>query len=176
MNKLKKVFISGPESSGKSTLTEQLANHYQADYIPEYARTYIKNLNRKYRYEDVILIAEKQIKDIEYHKSENHSGFIFFDTGLIITKVWFDYVFGKIPDFLEKALIKNIPDCCLLCYPDLPWEKDSVRENGGKIRFELFERYKCEAEKYNYKYFIIKGSGDDRLKAAVKYLSSAYCL
>lgn len=176
MSNIKKIVITGPESSGKSTLTEQLAIYYNSEFIPEYARTYIEKLNRKYLFEDVVRIAERQIKDFNKQILNTKSGFIFFDTGLIITKVWFEYVFGEVPDFLEEALMKNIPDCCLLCYPDLPWKKDSVRENGGKIRFELFNRYKAELEKYNYKYFIIKGSGDTRLNIAKKHLSSAYCL
>ena len=176
MNQIKKIVISGPESSGKSTLTKQLAEYCKAEFIPEFARTYIEKLNRKYQYKDVEFIAKQQIKDFERFENSNKSSYVFYDTGLIITKVWFDYVFGKVPIFLENALKRFIPDCCLLCYPDLPWEKDSVRENGGEIRFELFERYKTEIEKYHYKYFIIKGSGDARLNTAIKYLSSAYCL
>ncbi|NPA69033.1 MAG: ATP-binding protein [Chlorobi bacterium] len=173
---MKKVVITGPESSGKSTLTKELAGFYGALFFPEYARIYVENLNRKYTYADVEYIAERQIKTLSgnyYGKTENY---VFFDTGLIITKLWFEIVFKKVPDYLLEA-IENIKiDCYLLCSPDLPWIPDNVRENGGEERMILFEKYKSELENYGFKYFIIKGKGSERLSCATRYLSSAYCL
>ncbi|RLD81558.1 MAG: ATPase, partial [Bacteroidetes bacterium] len=60
--KAKRIIITGPESTGKSTLSKQLANYYQTIYLPEYARTYIENLNRHYNYNDLVKIAKMQIK------------------------------------------------------------------------------------------------------------------
>jgi len=167
--------ITGPESSGKSSLTKELATWFKSDYYTEYARTYIENLNREYTYDDVVLIAKHQIRELK-KDPENESKFIFYDTGLIITKIWFEYVFNKVPDFLLKALKEIKIDCYLLCYPDLPWRPDKVRENGGDIRFELFEKYRSEIEKYKIKYFIIRNMGKQRFESAKEYLSSAYCL
>jgi len=167
--------ITGPESSGKSSLTKELATWFKSDYYTEYARTYIENLNREYTYDDVVSIAKHQIKELK-KDPENESKFIFYDTGLIITKIWFEYVFNKVPDFLLKALKEIKIDCYLLCYPDLPWRPDKVRENGGDIRFELFEKYRSEIEKYKIKYFIIRNMGKQRFESAKEYLSSAYCL
>jgi len=176
-NRIKKVVISGPESSGKSTLTKELAEHFKSNYYPEYARTYIETLKHQYTYNDVILIAKHQIKELStISLQKNKSGFIFYDTGLIITKIWFEYVFNKIPDFLIKFLDEIKIDCYLLCYPDLPWTPDNVRENKGAVRFELFEKYKSEIENYGINYFIIRNKGKQRFLSAKDYLSSAYCL
>ena len=60
-----KVGIIGPESSGKSTLAQYLANRYKGTYVPEYAREYVEHLNRPYTYEDVESIAQYQIKELE---------------------------------------------------------------------------------------------------------------
>lgn len=175
-NQIKKIVITGPESSGKSVLTKKLADNFNTIYYSEYAREYIENLTRKYTYNDVVLIAKHQTEELLFTDSKNANRFIFYDTGLIITKVWFEYVFNKVPDFLLKALEEIKIDLYLLCYPDLLWKSDNVRENGGKIRFELFDKYKQEIEKYKINYFIIRNKGKQRFLSAKEYLSSAYCL
>jgi len=175
-NKIKKIVISGPESSGKSTLTKELAEYFESDYYPEYAREYVENLTEKYTYNDVVLIAKHQIEELSKTNFKKANRFVFYDTGLIITKVWFEYVFKKVPDFLLKSLTEIKIDCYLLCYPDLAWKSDNVRENGGVFRVELFEKYKSEIEKYKINYFIIRKNGIQRFLSAKEYLSSAYCL
>ncbi len=173
---MKRVVITGPESSGKTTLTKELADYFQSKYYPEYARTYVESLNREYTYEDVKKIARQQIIELTEPQTDYTGKFIFYDTGLIITKIWFEYKFNSVPDFLLEALKTVKIDCWLLCYPDLPWKEDSVRENGGEKRFELFERYKHEAENYKFNWFIIRNKEKQRFLSAEKYLSSAYCL
>ncbi len=175
-NSVKKIVITGPESSGKSTLVKELAAYYNTKYYPEYARTYTENLSRKYHFEDLVHIAKRQIKELSDTNIDKANRFIFYDTGLIITKIWFELVFKTVPDFLIKSLEEIKIDAYLLCYPDLVWQADKVRENSGSMRFKLFDRYRQEIQNYKCKYFIIKGKGLARFSAAQKYLSSAYCL
>ena len=62
-----KVAILGPESTGKSSLAKSLAEHFNTDWVPEYAREYVENLAGTYTYEDVCTIAKKQIEqEIKY--------------------------------------------------------------------------------------------------------------
>jgi len=173
---MKKIVLTGPESTGKSTLSTQLSTYYNTKQFPEFARDYVENIKRKYTYEDLIIIAEKQIQIFNSIHNENEKGIVFFDTGLIITKIWFQEVYNKVPEFVEKAIKTIKIDLYLLCYPDIKWIKDSVRENGGNKRVELFDKYKDELEKNKFNYFIIKGNRDERFLSAQKYLSSAYCL
>ena len=154
-----KVGIIGPESTGKSTLSAFLAHRYKGVLIPEYAREYMEHLapNYNYTYEDVVAIAQQQIQEMEQlHQTFSKKDIvIFFDTELIITKVWFEYKYGKVPDFLVRALHQYPMDTYLLCYPDMPWQPDPVRENPN-IREYLFDWYEREIHALNIPYYIIK--------------------
>ena len=161
-----RIAITGPESSGKTTLAKQLADRFDGQYIPEYAREYVETLNRPYTYEDVEHIAKTQVSQYQETKSASQQLF-FFDTWLLITKVWFNWVYGKTPDWLEDRIRECPIDLFLLCSPDLPWEADPVRENGGENRVKLFEQYLKELHHYGFKFVLVSGSGNSRLANAV---------
>lgn len=160
-----KVVITGAESTGKSTLTEALADHYQGKAIPELARGYIEKLNRDYTYADVEEIAHLQIKQFESIDKEE---IVFYDTWLILTKVWFDFVYGKHPDWLHGAILESNIDLFLICDTDIPWEPDPVRENGGENREILQKIYISELQNYGFPYQIVSGNGEQRIKNAIQ--------
>lgn len=163
------IAVTGPESTGKTMLCEKLARYYGTTYIPEYARDYILKLNRPYNYDDVLHIAEKQLELVNEYAKEARN-FLFYDTWLIITKVWFDVVFGHYPQWIGRKLVEHKIDLYLLCAPDIPWEPDPVRENGGKMREVLFRRYLTELNYYHCKYHII--SGENRSNQAIKQIDN----
>ncbi len=163
------IVITGAESTGKSVLTEALAKYYNVPFIPEIARDYIENLDRKYNYPDVETIARKQI-DLLNQLSNSGIPYLFIDTWLIITKIWFEFVFHKIPDWLETEILNTKIDLFLVCNIDLPWVPDPVRENGGQKRELLHYKYIEEIEKYNFKYQIVSGQNEKRLNNAINYL------
>ena len=166
-NKQIRIAVTGPESTGKTTLTKQLADIFNGRIVPEYAREYVEKLPDHYTFNDVENIAKMQVT--QYMDTLNcPEKIIFFDTWLIITKVWFNWVFGNVPIWLEDK-IKICPiDLFLLCHPDLPWEADPVRENGGENRMKLFDQYRVELKHYNFNFVEISGSGNDRLDKAIK--------
>lgn len=170
-NKQIRIAVTGPESTGKTTLAKQLAEFYNGLYISEFAREYVETLPRHYTYDDVETIALKQLE--QYQSTKSGSGqMFFFDTWLIITKVWFNWVFQRTPDWLENQIQECKIDLFLLCRPDLPWEADSVRENGGENRLKLFEQYRNELNHYGFKYVEIVGSGNARLQLAIAAINS----
>lgn len=137
-----KVAIIGPESTGKTTLAQQLAKQYDAIFVPEYAREYVEALNRPYTYDDVCAIARHQIAQMKQYTEDRSDKIVIYDTELIITRVWFDYCYGSTPHRVLEAMEHYKPDVYLLMYPDLAWVDDPVRENGGDaIRLELYNRY-----------------------------------
>ena len=171
MKQLTKIVLTGPESVGKSTLTMQLSKSYRAPFVSEIARKYIEDLNRPYELEDVLNIAKLQIKEEEKHCS-NQKGLLFLDTDLIVTKIWLKRVYNFVPDWIDEYLISQPASLHLLCYPDLPWVYDPVRENP-ESRLELFNEYKTEIEKLDIQYSVILGENKERfnnaLKSVIKY-------
>jgi nicotinamide riboside kinase len=168
-NKQKIIVITGAESTGKSALTGFLAGHYKAPYIQEFARSYIEQLNRKYTYEDVELIARKQVEQLEEMK-KIYTQFIFVDTWLIITKIWFEEVFKNVPEWIEAEIKKTTIDLFLVCDTDLPWIPDQVRENGGERRIYLQNQYIENIRNYGFKYTIVKGENHERFLNALSVL------
>lgn len=154
-----KVGIIGPESTGKSTLSHYLAKRYDGLLIPEYARIYLEERASECAYaytrEDVLEIAEHQVAQLRVLSEQD--GIAFFDTELIITKVWLLHKYGECPAFIEEALHAYPMDVYLLCYPDLEWEPDPVRENPN-IREYLFDWYEREIQALGVPYYIVRHS------------------
>ena len=161
------VGIIGPESTGKSTLAKELAEQFHGIYVPEYAREYIESKvesqkskaerekAKEVTREELCEIARHQIEEIEAVRIQN-SEFSFFDTELIVTKVWFEYAFGRVPEWLEEAILRYPMNMYLLTAPDIPWIPDPTRYNGSDaMRQELFERYESEIQALDIPYFII---------------------
>jgi nicotinamide riboside kinase len=170
MEKPLRIAIVGPESTGKSILTRELAQHYHASFVPEFAREYLEQLGRKYTYEDVLYIAEQQLlleKKVEQRVS---SSYIFYDTTLLTIKIWFDVVFGKAPDSIVQAMEEDKFDRYLLMDIDMPWKPDPLREHPH-FRKELLQLHIDELDRMGAKYFIIRGTGIRRTECALKSLS-----
>ena len=164
-----RIAITGPESTGKTELSKSLSNHYKAVWIPEFARDYINKLNSNYTYNDVVIIAKRQIE--QYKQSQTQSKFIFFDTWLIITKIWFKEVYGKHPNWLDESLREYPIDLFLVCNTDIEWVFDSVRENEDS-RDYLLHQYIKEIENLNIPYRLISGKDDKRRQNAIEAIEA----
>ncbi|WP_375580929.1 ATP-binding protein [Marivirga tractuosa] len=162
---MKKIAIIGPESTGKSTLTKRLADHFKEPFVPEYGRKYLEETAAQYEKSDLLKISEGMI-DAEKKAAKNANQFLFCDTDLIMMKVWYEVKYGECHSFILEKLEQKPYDYYFLCTPDLPWEADPLRENPN-IREELFERYQKELEDYGFEYSVISGK-EGRLEKAVE--------
>jgi len=147
-------------------ITRHLANHYNTVYVPEYSREYVEKLQRKYRLDDVIHIAQKQI-ELEKELQGRANQILFYDTFLIITKIWLQVVFQIVPAWLEDYIRHGEWDLFLLCNYDIPWEEDPVRENPGDMRIKLFDMYRDEISRLGIPCKIISGTGEERYSNAL---------
>ena len=175
-NNIKRVVITGPESTGKSTLCEQLAAHYNTVWVKEYAREYLELNGTDYGFEDLYAIAEGQIAREEKAVSElqirEASTFnfppVFIDTDLYVMKVWSEFVFNKCDNKILTQIAHRTYDLYLLCNVDLPWVKDGLREYPDLItREKLFHYYKEEMAEQHAPWVIITGNYEERLQHAV---------
>ena len=174
---MKKVAIIGPESTGKSTLCEQLAQHYNCLWCPEFAREYLLTHGMKYNYEDLLVIAKGQLAlEDEYTQmylnsqlTTQDSRLVFIDTEMYVMKVWCEFVFGKCHRFILDQIVERKYDLYLLCNTDLIWTKDELREYPDlKTRQILFLIYKDIMINQSTPWVEIGGTPEERLQKAIR--------
>jgi NadR type nicotinamide-nucleotide adenylyltransferase len=169
LSKPVKIAITGPESTGKSVISQQLADHYTTVWVPEYARVYLLQIERSYNYDDILQIAKGQTES-EKAFEPIAKGLMFTDTELLVTKIWCEVKFGKCHQWIEENFRKQDYDLYLLMDIDLPWEYDPMREHPDRREF-LFNLYKKELEKTGMNYRIVSGVGEERLKNAINFVN-----
>lgn len=164
-----KVGIIGPESTGKTALARRLAAEYKTLWVPEYAREYLTHLGRPYVQTDLLEIAQGQIDSVKATRKKA-SRILFIDTDIHVIKVWSDYKYGNCDPWIMQQLDMNICDVYLLTYYDIPYEDDPLRENPDD-RGVLFDMYEKLASNRGLSYLVMKGSLEDRVKAAKSYIN-----
>lgn len=170
-----KVCLFGPESSGKSTLSRKLSQHYQAPLVAEYAREYLQDLwdaeQLICRPKDLLPIAAGQMKleNLAVQKAEK---LLICDTDLLTTKVYSEaYYKGWCPKLLDKYALQNSYDLYLLTYIDTPWEADDLRDKPN-AREEMFTHFKNALDRYSKPYILIKGNLEERFALATKHINN----
>ncbi|MCB2220790.1 MAG: ATP-binding protein [Bacteroidetes bacterium] len=167
-----RVAITGPESTGKSILSEHLAHHFQTIWVPEYAREYLVQINRPYNFDDILVIAKKQFHQMEQRVKEAQK-YIFYDTELLVTKIWCDFKYGKCHPWIQQNMNKQNIDLYLLTDIDLPWQPDRLREHPEK-RTILFNLYKNELESRKLPFEIVSGTGQQRTENAIAMIKQRF--
>jgi NadR type nicotinamide-nucleotide adenylyltransferase len=169
----KRISITGPESTGKSQLTKQLAEYYKTTYVDEYSRIFLK-YREGYDFYDILSIAKKQLQN-ENQMAGLAEGMLFCDTDILVNKVWCDYVYNNKHKWIEQKFIEHEYGLYLLCYPDLDWEFDPLRENPEN-RVELFGMFESILIAAGFNYKIVQAQGNLRFLNAVsivdEYLKS----
>lgn len=165
---MKRIVITGPESTGKSTLAHALADHFNTAHTEELARTYLNILDRPYEYEDLERIAALQVH-AEDEWDDGERQLLFCDTDLITIKIWSDYKYKQISANILEWINQRDYDLYLLCRPDIPWEPDPLRENPHN-RQEMFDRHLDELIHYHKDFEIVEGTGPVRLNLAIEYV------
>lgn len=147
------LVITGPESSGKSTLAKRLSDTHGITLVSEFARAYLKANGQAYDYADLITIGKCQ----NIQEKDSHSKYtsIICDTDIITVDIWSMEVFDKPTNLPNNFACKKH---YLLCKPDIPWEPDPLRENPTD-RDRLFKLYEDYLELHNLSYETLDETG-----------------
>ncbi|MEE9438657.1 MAG: ATP-binding protein [Saprospiraceae bacterium] len=170
-----KIVLFGPESTGKTTLSNQLARHYNTVWAPEYARNYLQDKWNNYRKtcenSDIMPIAIGQMK-LENKLAQKADKLLICDTDLLETKIYSqEYYGGFVDPKLDHAAKKNKYDLYLLTYIDTPWEADDLRDKPDQ-RLEMFKAFEQALVDHKCNYIILKGNKNKRLKASIKAIDA----
>ncbi len=164
---MKKVVVIGPESTGKSTLSEMLARKFHTSWTPEYAREYIDQLNRPYEREDLLKIARGQL-ELEKKYAETAHQLLICDTDLYVIKVWSEHKYGDCDNRILQMIAEETCDLYLLTNIDMPWEEDPQREYPApEMREYFYNIYKDIVLQSGVPFVDIHGSYEQREKLAV---------
>jgi NadR type nicotinamide-nucleotide adenylyltransferase len=170
MHHIPKIAIVGPESTGKSTMSDYLAAHYHTVAVPEYARGYCEQLTGDCTWQDEINMFHGQL-DLEAEMLPLANGILICDTTFITVKIWSDEMFGSAPQVVLDELPRHPYDLYLLLNIDLPWQDDPLRNFPTK-REHFMNVWYQELDALNANYVLISGTGEDRYENAVKAIDS----
>ena len=163
---VRRVCVFGPESTGKSTLTQELATHYRATAVPEYARAVIEHQNGELCSADMLRIAKGQAAS-EDALARSANRLLFCDTDLLTTTIWSDWLFNECDPWIQKQGIQRRYALTLLLDVDVPWVKDQVRflPNDRRNFFDLCE---TRLREHDRPYVILTGNWAQRRAKAIQ--------
>ena len=169
-----RVVLTGSESTGKTTLAEQLARHYGAELVPEFVRGYAEQHGGVIQFSDHGPIARGQIA-LEDEHIARAGQLVVQDTDLLSTVVYCRHYFGACPPWIEEAATARRPDLYLLCEIDLDWIADGVRDRGH-MRDEMQQLFRDAVLASGVATAIVSGTGDERLERAVDAIDAMLLL
>ena len=172
---IKRIVVLGPESTGKSTLCSQLANHFKTTWAKEYAREYLLTNGTDYTFGNLLDVAKGQLaleddaaSALSAGTVADKTGLLFIDTDMYVLKVWCEFVFGKCHHWILNQVVERKYDLYLLCDIDQAWVRDELREYPDlQTREKLFHHYKDIMVNQPVPWVIINGNYDERLPRAI---------
>lgn len=168
-NRGHRIAVIGPESTGKSTLSADLAAHFKSIWVPEYARQHLEMHGLEYNFDDLLTIARKQVEEEDKLSIIAGNKPLFIDTNLYVIKVWSEFVFNKCHWWILDEIVNRKYDYYLLCDIDLPWEYQPMREYPDlDSRKLLFHMYKDILINQQVPWQLITGSNEERLESAIQ--------
>ncbi|MFM7329707.1 MAG: AAA family ATPase [Bacteroidota bacterium] len=165
-----RICVIGPESTGKSSLAEFLAEQFNTVWVPEFARQYIEQLDRPYEQHDLLEIAHGQV-NLEEERLSRASEVLIMDTNLLVLKVWSEHKYGDVHQEIMRLHNSRRYDLYLLTDIDLPWAEDPQREHPH-LRTHFMSVYRELIESTGIPFRVVSGIGTERNTAALNAINS----
>ncbi len=165
---IKKIAVIGPESTGKSTLSEALAKALNTVWVPEFARNYLEEINRPYTENDLLEIAKGQLINEEAMLAKANR-YLICDTDLHVLKVWSEHKYNRCAKAILEAIAKNHYDLYILTFIDTEWTYDPLREHPQEdMRLYFYRQFEDLVLNSNTPFSIVSGNQEQRLINAMK--------
>ncbi len=169
-----RVCVVGAESTGKTTLAQDLARHFETVWVPEYGREYSERKlelegGYDFRPAEFAHIAARQC-ELEDEAARRANKILICDTDAFATSVWHRrYMGARSPEVEGIAMRHRRPDLYLLTDIDTPFEQDGTRD-GEHVRGWMHEVFVAELRARGRPYRSVSGARDERLRQAVGYI------
>ncbi len=160
-----KIAIVGPESTGKSSMAQYLAQELNTWSVPEYARYYCKNLERQYTFQDELNMFYGQIALEDAFLAMNPEVLV-CDTTFLTVKIWSDHLFHHSAEEVLQELSSRSYDLYLLMNIDLPWVDDPLRDFPND-RAHFLSVWEKELANLSAEVVLISGLGEERMQAGL---------
>ena len=164
-NSSMKFAFTGPESSGKTTLSKAIAEKIQANYYPDFSREYLNKRNGTYTKKDLDKIALGQFEFINQIDKKNQV----YDTEMLVIQIWSEFKYHSCSELILNLVRQQQIDHYFLCSPDIPYEEDPLRECPEQ-RDELFDIYLNKLTTYKVPFSIIKGTLSERIEKTLEII------
>jgi NadR type nicotinamide-nucleotide adenylyltransferase len=164
-----RVVVTGSECTGKTTLAQDLAEHYGSAWVPEYARQFVLHKGAPPVYADVSAIATGQIELEDEHLTavaDTGGRLLIQDTDLLSTVVYSRHYYGDCPGWIEHAQLERAADLYLLAGIDVPWVADGDLRDRGDRREEMQELFRAALDGRRFRFVEMEGDRETRLLTA----------
>ena len=163
---MKRIVITGAESTGKSTLAQELSGYYGEPWTEEFVRHYVDELNGDLQQHDLEPIAEGQLA-LEDSALEQAQRLVIHDTNILSSIIYANYYFDTVLEWVNDSFLEREYSLYLLCLPDIPWEADEGQRESPEARDKLHELFKDSLDILQIPYVEISGTEEERLMQAV---------
>ena len=165
---IRRIFILGTESTGKSTLTQALAQHFNTNYVQEAGRDLVTQ-TEQCTFDDLATIAREHAHRIDVACNAARR-LLFVDTDLYTTKSYATYLFGRHLDVPQSVITSNRADLRLYLDASAPYVQDGTRLDIQR-RNELDRSHRTTLDVAHERYTVLTGSYEERFTKAVKLIS-----
>lgn len=169
----KRIAIVGAESTGTTTLTEDLAKHYKTIWVPEYGRMYSAGKlhgdeQAAWRSDEFTYIARAQTI-LEDTLAESSNGLVLCDTDAFATSIWHERYMNTSSPAVEKIADSRSYDLYLVTGDEIPFIQDGTRD-GEHIRHDMHKRFIEKLTKTQRPFKVLTGSREERLQSAIQLI------
>lgn len=163
---VRKIVLTGSESTGKSELAARLAKHFNAPVSAEFVREYAAKREGPLIFTDHGIIAYGQMA-AEDAAVARATDLAILDTDLVSTAVYCKDYFGYCPPWIEEEAAKRVGDLYLLLKPDIPWVADGIRDREHH-RGEMHALFADKLKTMRVRVVEIGGEREERFAAALQ--------